>query len=111
MFSAPVKTGPGVHAASYTMGTGSLSRRQSGRSVALAIHPHLAVRFKENSGVKPLLPPSGPSWPVLGLNLPLSLPLLLAVDSDTYLNETLGTQCSFPLQHCLSCLRRFLERL
>ena len=26
-FSAPVQTGPGIHPASYTMGTGSLSRR------------------------------------------------------------------------------------
>jgi len=58
-----------------------------------------------------LYSPSAPSWPVLGWTLPLSLPLPLPVDSDVYFNETLGTQCSFPQHHCLSCLRRFLESL
>ena len=37
-FSAPVQTDPGTHPASYTMGTGSLSRGQSGRVVALTTH-------------------------------------------------------------------------
>jgi len=37
-FSAPVQTGPGVHPASYTMGTGSFLG-ESGRGVALTIHP------------------------------------------------------------------------
>jgi len=38
-FSALVQTGPGAHPASYTMGTGSLSRGKSGRGVALITHP------------------------------------------------------------------------
>jgi hypothetical protein len=45
--SAPVQTGPGAHAASCTMGTGSLSRGQSGRGVALTTQPHLAPRLKK----------------------------------------------------------------
>ena len=37
-FSAPVQTGPGVHPASYTVGTGSFPRvKRPGRGVA--IHP------------------------------------------------------------------------
>jgi hypothetical protein len=48
-FSAPVQTGPGAHPASYTMGTGSLSRGESGRGVALTTHPHLVPRLKKES--------------------------------------------------------------
>jgi hypothetical protein len=46
-FSAPVHTGPAVHPASYTMGTGLLSRVQSGRGVELTTHPCLAPRLKK----------------------------------------------------------------
>jgi hypothetical protein len=45
--SVPVLTGPGAHLAFCTMSTGSLFRRESGRGVALATHPHLAPRLKE----------------------------------------------------------------
>jgi hypothetical protein len=38
-FSAPVQTGPGVHPASCTMGTGSFPGVKSGRSVTLTPHP------------------------------------------------------------------------
>ena len=41
-FSATVQTGPGAHPASYTMGTGSLSR-----GVALTTHSHLAPTLKK----------------------------------------------------------------
>jgi len=45
-FSAPVQTGPGVHPASYTMGTGSFSGvKRSGRCVGHP--PHLAPRLKK----------------------------------------------------------------
>jgi len=40
-FSAPVHTGPGVHPASCTMGTGSLPGVKSGRGVTLTPHPFL----------------------------------------------------------------------
>ena len=45
-FSAPVQTGPGVHPASYTIGTGSfLGVKRPGRG---ADHPpHLAPRLKK----------------------------------------------------------------
>jgi len=40
-FSAPVQTGPGAHAASCTMGTGSFPGIKSGRDVTLTPHPLL----------------------------------------------------------------------
>jgi hypothetical protein len=40
-FSAPVKTGPGAHPASCTMGTGSFPRVESGWGVTLTPHPLL----------------------------------------------------------------------
>ena len=63
-FSAPVQTGPGAHAASYTMGTGSLPRevKRTGRGV-----DHLlpsSTEIKER--VELYLYLSGPSWLVLG---------------------------------------------
>jgi hypothetical protein len=45
-FSAPVKTGPGAHPASYTMGTGSFPEvKRPGRGVDNP--PHLAPRLKK----------------------------------------------------------------
>ena len=38
-FSAPVRTGPGAHPASCTMGTGSFPGVKSGRDVTLTPHP------------------------------------------------------------------------
>ena len=47
IFSAPVRTGPGAHPASYTMGTGSFPGvKLLGRGVDHQ-HPHLAPRLKE----------------------------------------------------------------
>ena len=43
-FFAPVQTGPGVHTASYTMGTGSF--QGVGRPGRGADHPHLALSLK-----------------------------------------------------------------
>jgi hypothetical protein len=40
-FSAPVQTGPGVRAASCTMGTGSFPGVKSGRGLTLTPHPLL----------------------------------------------------------------------
>ena len=47
-FSAPIQTGCGAHSASSTIGTGSLSRRQSGRDVALTTHPDLRVPISQS---------------------------------------------------------------
>jgi hypothetical protein len=47
-FSAPVQTGPGAHPASYTMGTESFPRVESGRVVTLSPH-HLLVPWSKNS--------------------------------------------------------------
>jgi hypothetical protein len=44
-FSTTVQTGFVAHPSSYTMGTGSYSRRESGRIVALTTHTHLALRL------------------------------------------------------------------
>ena len=38
-FSAPVQTGPGVHPASCTMGTGSFPGIKTGRGVTLPLNP------------------------------------------------------------------------
>jgi hypothetical protein len=46
-FSTPIHTGHGADPATYMMGTGSLSRGLSGRSVALTTHPDLAPRLKK----------------------------------------------------------------
>jgi len=40
-FSSPAQTGPGVHPASCTMGTGSFLGVKSGRGVTLTPHPLL----------------------------------------------------------------------
>jgi len=45
-FSANVQTGPGAHAASYTMGTGSFPGVKR-PGVALTTHPHLAPRLRK----------------------------------------------------------------
>jgi len=46
-FSDPVQTGPGVHPASCTMGTGSFQGVKSGRGVTLTPPPSSAVVKKE----------------------------------------------------------------
>ena len=46
-FSAPVHTGPEAHPASCTLGTGSLSRGQSGQGVDVNHPPHVALRLKK----------------------------------------------------------------
>ena len=46
-YSPPVQTGPGAHPVSCTMGTGSLDREKSVRSVVLTTHRHLASRLKK----------------------------------------------------------------
>ena len=47
-FFAPVKTGPGAHPASCTMGTGSFPGvKRPGRGVALTTHPQVAPRLKK----------------------------------------------------------------
>jgi len=53
-FSAPVQTGPGVHPASCTIGTGSFPGVKSGRGVTLTPHP-LLVPFTRKSRAIPLL--------------------------------------------------------
>jgi hypothetical protein len=61
-FSAPVRTGPGAHPASYTMGTRSfLGIKRPGRCVD---HPPPSrADVKERVGLY-LYSNSGPSWPV-----------------------------------------------
>ena len=79
-FSAPVQTGPGVHPASCTMGTGSFLGAKSGRGVRLTIHP-ISCRDQERVELY-LYSPYGSqdlyraSVPVQGYTLPLPIPLL-----------------------------------
>ena len=45
-FFAPVQTDSGAHASSYTIDTGSSSRGESGRGVALATNPRVTPRLR-----------------------------------------------------------------
>jgi len=74
-FSAPDQAGPGVHPASYTMGTVSFPGvKGPGRGVD---HPFPSgAEVKEREELY-LYSPSGRSWPVLGCTLPLPLLHLL----------------------------------
>ena len=54
-FSPPVQTGPGVHPASFTMGTGSFPGVKSGRDVTLTPHPVLVPWSRKGRAI-PLLP-------------------------------------------------------
>ena len=68
-FSAHVKTGPGAHPASYTMGTGSLlGVKRPGRGVDPPPPPSsVEVEGRVELYIRS---PSGPSWPVLEWILP-----------------------------------------
>jgi hypothetical protein len=70
-FSAPVQTGPGAYPASCTMGTGSFPGvKRPGRGVDHP--PPSSAEVKERIELY-LYSPSGPTWPVLGRTLTLSL--------------------------------------
>ena len=63
-FSIPVQTGPGVHTASCTMGTGSfLGVKLPGRGADNP--PPSSAEVKERLELY-LYYPYGPSWPVIG---------------------------------------------
>ena len=68
-FSTTIQTGPRAHPTSYTMGTGSLlGVKQMGHGID---HPTpSSAEVKERVALN-LYSLSGPSWPVLGRNLPL----------------------------------------
>jgi hypothetical protein len=55
---------PGVHPASYTVGTGSLPGVER-RGHGFATHPLSSAKVKERVGLY-IYSRSGPSWPVLG---------------------------------------------
>jgi hypothetical protein len=68
-FSAPVLTGPEAYPASCTMGTGSFPVvKRPGRGVEHP--PSSSAEVKERIQLY-LYSPSGPSWPVIELTLPL----------------------------------------
>jgi hypothetical protein len=50
-FSAPVQTGPGVHPAPCTMGTGSFPQVNSGRGVTLSPHPLLVLWSRKSRAI------------------------------------------------------------
>jgi len=63
-FSTPVQTDPGVHPASYIMGTGSfLGVKRPGLGVD---HPPPPIAEVKERVELYLYSPSGSSWPVLG---------------------------------------------
>ena len=56
IFSSPVQTGPGVHPASYTMGTESFPGvKRPGRDVDHPLHLALRLRKKQSYTFTPLL--------------------------------------------------------
>jgi len=63
-FSAPVQTGRGVHPASYTMGTGSLSRGVKRQGSSVDHTPPSRADVKGRVELY-MCSPSGTSWPVL----------------------------------------------
>jgi hypothetical protein len=72
-FSAPVQTGPAVHPASYTMGTGSFpGEKRPERGVDHP--PSSSAEVKERVELY-LYSPSGTSWPVIRRTLPSLCPL------------------------------------
>ena len=72
-FSAPVPTGPGAHLASCTMGTGSFPGVETAGVWRWPSTPSCS-EVKGRVALY-LYSPYGPSWPVLGWTLPLTLPL------------------------------------
>ena len=74
-FSAPVHTGPGAHPASYVIGTWSFP------GVVLTTHPRFRNEVKERVDLY-IYSKSGPSWTVIGWNLPLPLPYCLQTRSS-----------------------------
>ena len=74
-FSPTVQTAPGVHLASYTMGTASFTGvKRLWRGVDDP--PPSSANVKERVELY-IYSPSGPVWYVLGWNLPLPLPYYL----------------------------------
>jgi hypothetical protein len=62
-FSAPFQTGPGVHPASYTLGTGSFPGvKRPGRGVD---HPLPSSTDVKERVKLYLYSPTGPLWPVI----------------------------------------------
>ena len=82
-FTAPVQTGAGTHPASYTTVNGSFPgvKRQGG-GVDHTLSSSAEVKEKVQLYI---YSPSEPSWPFLGCNLPLPLPLLTNnYDTENY---------------------------
>jgi hypothetical protein len=73
----PVQTGPVIHPASCTMGTGSFPGVKSGRGVTLTIHPLLVPSSRKSRAITlPIF--WATTGPVMGsLPLPLPSPLTL----------------------------------
>ena len=92
-FSAPVQTGPGAHPASCTMGTGSfLGVKRQGRGVE---HPPTSSAEVEGRVELYICSPSGPSWPVVGRNLPLPLTCNQSTQRD--IPQDLNYLLTYPL--------------
>jgi hypothetical protein len=76
--SAPVQTGPGVHPASCTMGTGSFPGVKSSRDVTLIFHPFLVPRSEQSRAI--LLLPLWAVRPVQSLSACTNVHFTLLAD-------------------------------
>jgi hypothetical protein len=64
ILSAPLRTRPGAHLASCTMGNEVLSRRYSDRSVVLTTH-HPVLKLRMSEAIPLLHTPAEPSWVII----------------------------------------------
>jgi len=95
-FSAPVQTGPRIHPASCTMGTGSFPGVKNGRVVTLIPHTFL-VPWSRKSRAVPLLP----LWAVRPVQ---SLSACTRVQFTCYLLPVSGFVIQFTLEHATKAL-------
>ena len=105
--SAPVQTGPRAQPASYTMITGSFPGiKRPGRGVE---HPPQSSAEVQGRVELYFYSPSGPSWPVIGWTLPLSLSLhttlLLSVDPRPHVSAV--TTSHYQAFHKLWCRNHY----
>ena len=97
--STPVQTGPRVHPASYTMSTGPFTGvKRPGRVVD---HPPPSSAEVKEIVELYLYSPSGPSWPDIGWNLPLSFTFMEVYTRMFLINQFLVVSAQYNPARCM----------